>query len=90
MKNKFLLIIILLISLGFAYFFYFRLWPVYQSKKYEQNLASVARELREQMTLPEKVGQLFHIGLPGEKLDPATRKLIHTIHPGGIILLPTT
>ncbi len=38
------------------------------------------------MTLEEKIGQLFFIGIPGPELDAATRKIIDEIKPGGICL----
>lgn len=38
------------------------------------------------LSLGEKVGQLFFIGLPGEEFDDVTSKLISEISPGGICL----
>lgn len=38
------------------------------------------------LTLEQKVGQLFFIGIPGAELDEPTRELLDTIHPGGICL----
>ena len=39
-----------------------------------------------QLTIEQKIGQLFFIGIAGPELDPATRKLIDTIQPGGVCL----
>ncbi len=38
------------------------------------------------LSLKQKIGQLFFIGLPGTGLDEQTRKLLETIQPGGICL----
>ncbi|MBN1202363.1 MAG: glycoside hydrolase family 3 protein [Anaerolineae bacterium] len=40
------------------------------------------------MTLEEKVGQLFLITIYSTTLDAADRSLIATIHPGGVVLFP--
>ena len=38
------------------------------------------------LSLKQKIGQLFWIGLPGSELDDATRELLLEIEPGGICL----
>ena len=38
------------------------------------------------MSLEEKVGQLFMIGVQGTEMTPDTQELLETIHPGGVIL----
>ncbi|MFH1780466.1 MAG: glycoside hydrolase family 3 N-terminal domain-containing protein, partial [Candidatus Nealsonbacteria bacterium] len=39
------------------------------------------------LSLKEKIGQLFFIGIDGTTLTPKTEELINEIHPGGILLL---
>jgi len=41
----------------------------------------------EKMSLAEKIGQLFFIGINGTTLTPDTEKLIANIQPGGVLLL---
>jgi len=38
------------------------------------------------LPLPQKIGQLFFIGIPGADLDEATRELLDEIQPGGVCL----
>lgn len=38
------------------------------------------------LSLEEKVGQLFFIGIPGPEIDGQTRKLLTTVSPGGVCL----
>lgn len=38
------------------------------------------------LSLKQKVGQLFFIGIPGTEIDEATQKLLEEIFPGGICL----
>jgi beta-N-acetylhexosaminidase len=38
------------------------------------------------LSLPQKIGQLFFIGIPGPVIDENTRKLVDKISPGGICL----
>jgi beta-N-acetylhexosaminidase len=38
------------------------------------------------MKLEHRVGQLLIIGLPGRELDPASKELLETIQPGGVLL----
>jgi beta-N-acetylhexosaminidase len=38
------------------------------------------------LTIEEKIGQLFFIGIPGPELDAETRGLIERIRPGGVCL----
>jgi beta-N-acetylhexosaminidase len=38
------------------------------------------------LSLPQKVGQLFFIGIPGLEIDDATRRLLDEVSPGGICL----
>ncbi|MEW6128754.1 MAG: beta-N-acetylhexosaminidase [Acidobacteriota bacterium] len=38
------------------------------------------------MQLEHKIGQLLIIGLPGTQVDAATRELLQTIQPGGVLL----
>lgn len=46
-----------------------------------------AEFILENLTLEEKIGQLFLIGVEGETLTPDTKKLIQNVKPGGILLL---
>lgn len=41
----------------------------------------------EKLTLAEKVGQLFLIGIEGTEITPTTENLIEQVQPGGILLL---
>src|SRR5215203_5874664 len=38
------------------------------------------------LTLEQKIGQLFFIGIPGPEVDDRTRELLHRIQPGGVCL----
>ncbi|HEY2846320.1 MAG TPA: glycoside hydrolase family 3 N-terminal domain-containing protein [Pyrinomonadaceae bacterium] len=38
------------------------------------------------LSLEQKVGQLFFIGIPGPELDAPTRELLDTVRPGGVCL----
>lgn len=38
------------------------------------------------LSIEQKIGQLFFIGLPGAEIDPETRRLLEEISPGGICL----
>jgi beta-N-acetylhexosaminidase len=38
------------------------------------------------LSLEQKVGQLFFIGIPGPEVDEATRELLETVRPGGVCL----
>ena len=38
------------------------------------------------LTVEEKIGQLFFIGVPGPEIDDATRDLLERIQPGGVCL----
>lgn len=38
------------------------------------------------LSIEQKIGQLFFIGLPGAEIDPGTRRLLAEISPGGICL----
>ena len=38
------------------------------------------------LSLEQKIGQLFFIGIPGSEFDEATRQLIEIIQPGGVCL----
>jgi beta-N-acetylhexosaminidase len=40
----------------------------------------------DRLSLEQKVGQLFFIGIPGPELDVATRELLDAIKPGGVCL----
>ena len=40
----------------------------------------------ESLSIAEKIGQLFFIGIPGDRFDPQTEKLLSYIQPGGICL----
>jgi len=40
-----------------------------------------------ELTLEQKIGQLFLIGFEGQTLTPELENLIKTIHPGGVLLL---
>ena len=39
-----------------------------------------------ELSVPQKVGQLFFIGLPGPELDDQTHKILTDISPGGVCL----
>ena len=38
------------------------------------------------LSIDEKIGQLFFIGIPGADLDPATTGLLESVRPGGVCL----
>jgi beta-N-acetylhexosaminidase len=38
------------------------------------------------LSLEQKVGQLFFIGIPGPEIDAQTRELLDTVAPGGVCL----
>ena len=38
------------------------------------------------LTIQQKIGQLFFIGIPGPEIDAATRELLDRIQPGGVCL----
>ena len=38
------------------------------------------------LTISQKIGQLFFIGIPGPEIDTATRELVDRIQPGGVCL----
>ncbi len=38
------------------------------------------------LSLPDKIGQLFFIGIPGDAVDLSTEKLLSDIQPGGVCL----
>ena len=38
------------------------------------------------LSLPEKIGQLFFIGIPGAEFDEQTEQLLTTVKPGGVCL----
>lgn len=38
------------------------------------------------LTIEQKIGQLFFIGIPGTEADPATEKLLDEVAPGGVCL----
>ena len=38
------------------------------------------------LPLPQKIGQLFFVGISGPVIDAATRKILHDISPGGVCL----
>jgi len=48
---------------------------------------SGAEFILEKMTLEEKVGQLFLMGIEGKTITPSTKRLINSVRPGGVILL---
>jgi len=41
----------------------------------------------DRLTLREKIGQMFLVGISGKTLTPATQQLIDNVQPGGILLL---
>jgi beta-N-acetylhexosaminidase len=43
-------------------------------------------ELKPKLSLPEKVGRLLFIGLPGTELTRHTRAILHKVKPGGVVL----
>ncbi len=45
------------------------------------------KEILNNLTLEQKIGQLFLIGFEGANLTPQLENLIKTIHPGGVLLL---
>lgn len=52
----------------------------------QSHLEERAREITKSLPLEAKVGQLFHIGMPGTALSPAVRAAIKRVRPGGVIL----
>lgn len=44
-------------------------------------------ESKTELTLEQKVGQLFIIGFEGTVLDPQAREMMRTLKPGGVLLL---
>ena len=38
------------------------------------------------LSIEQKIGQLFFIGLPGTEVDAETRRLLDEVSPGGICL----
>jgi beta-N-acetylhexosaminidase len=53
---------------------------------YWDNRAAMAQVMLEQMTLEQKVGQLFCIGFDGTAMGPDIEGLLRTVCPGGVIL----
>lgn len=41
----------------------------------------------EDLTLDQKIGQLFIVGIKGKKVDSSTEEFVRNYHPGGILLL---
>ena len=45
-----------------------------------------ARRAWQRMSLPQRVGQLFMVGTPAARVDPAARAQIHRLHVGNVML----
>ncbi|MFH1575650.1 MAG: glycoside hydrolase family 3 N-terminal domain-containing protein [Candidatus Nealsonbacteria bacterium] len=66
---------------------YFILTTSWQSmEKALDKLKEISLSL-ENMSLAEKIGQLFFIGINGTTISPETEKLIANVKPGGVLLL---
>jgi beta-N-acetylhexosaminidase len=46
----------------------------------------ITNEVIESLSLRERIGQLFFIGIPGTEIDDKTRDLLNLISPGGVCL----
>lgn len=58
------------------------------AKKSNNNiLESEAEKILKSLTLEQKIGQLFIMGIEGDEVTENTENLIKTLHPGGILLL---
>lgn len=57
--------------------------PVISDRTVETQVA----EWLNSMSVQEKVGQMLIIGIPGTTLDAATRQLLSSVHPGGVVYL---
>ncbi len=47
----------------------------------------IEKDLLENLSLEQKIGQLFIIGIEGKELDEKTERLMREVKPGGILLL---
>lgn len=56
-------------------------------KKEKKEIILTDKDILDSLSLEQKIGQLFIIGIEGRVLTPETEKLIKEIHPGGILLL---
>ena len=52
----------------------------------EKHTKEKIKSIIKEMSLEEKIGQLFHIGINGTKIDNKVKKLLRTFKPGGVIL----
>ena len=57
-----------------------------KSRRMEQFLEESPARIVSQMSLQQKVGQLFHIGIVGKTLTKATKEIIRKYKVGGVIL----
>ena len=57
-----------------------------KSRHVEELLQEIPSQIVSQMSLQEKVGQLFHVGISGKSLNKATKEIIRKYKVGGVIL----
>ena len=82
---KFLKIIILTV-LGISIIF-FLCQKILSPEESPPSSAGQKEEILKNLTLEQKIGQLFLIGFEGKTLTPQLENLIKKIHPGGVLLL---
>jgi beta-N-acetylhexosaminidase len=58
-----------------------------KTKNLDEGKLSEEEKILSQLTLEQKIGQLFIIGIEEKNLTPKVENLIKEIHPGGILLL---
>lgn len=61
--------------------------PLMFSGSLSKEKISPEQRILDQLTLEQKIGQLFLIGFEEKTLTPQLENLIKTIHPGGVLLL---
>ncbi|MCB1174620.1 MAG: glycoside hydrolase family 3 protein [Leptospiraceae bacterium] len=65
------------------------IWPLrvwYQQRELADLQRSLPIALTARMSLDELIGQLFHIGIAGQKITKAEKEMLSRLRPGGIIL----
>lgn len=82
MKKTLKIIFLVLLLFFSAIFVYY----IFQDKNRDKT-KDEAEKILNNLTLEQKIGQLFIIGIEGKILDRDTEDLIKKIHPGGILLL---
>ena len=86
MKN--ILAVIFLAIVLIAVFFILISFDYFQNSGKDAILfQDIEEDLLENLTLDQKIGQLFIIGIKGTNLTSETEALIKKVHPGGILLL---